>query len=317
MTRPHISVVVPVYGCEDCLRDLHARLVTSLGTLTDAFEIVLVNDASPQTDWNVIEELAAGDARVRGIDLSRNFGQHHALAAGLHAAAGDWIVVMDCDLQDRPEEIPRLYRAAVDQKKDGAFGRRVTRKDSLVKRTGSKLFYATFGFLVGLDTDGAVGNFSIISRTVVLNLRRFRERTRNYTLNVHWLGFDLTYVDVEHAARHAGQSTYTFGKLVRFAFQSLLFQSTKPLILSIGVGFALAIGSIGYGSLLVVRFFAWNRPPAGWTSVMVSMYFLAGLTFMVLGVIGLYLGSVLEEVKGRPVYVIKRTTDGRDFDPPG
>lgn len=203
LARPHISVVVPVYGCESCLRELHARLVEVIESITDSFEIVLVNDGSLQGDWKVIEELAKKDARVVGVNLSRNFGQHSALTAGLDVAEGDWIVVMDCDLQDRPEEIPAFYRK-VKEGYQGVFGRRSLRKDNLVKRVTSRLFYALFGYLVDMKIDPAVGNYSMVARQIVLNYRTFRERNRNYALNVHWMGFDIAYIEVKHAARHDG-----------------------------------------------------------------------------------------------------------------
>ncbi len=309
MSRPHISVVVPVYGCEGCLDELHRRLVLAIEPLAVAFEIILVNDASPRADWKVVEKLAKADPRVRGINFARNFGQHYAITAGLDAAEGDWVVVMDCDLQDRPEEIPRFYEHVKSGAQQGVFGRRVRRQHGWSKRTTSRVFYALFGYLVGMKIDPTVGNYSMISRQVVLNYRRFRERNRNYGLNVHWMGFDMAYIEVQHDARHDGKSTYSYGALVRFAIETILFQSTKPLLLSISLGLFTAAIALIYGLFLIVRAYAWAVPVPGWTSVMVSLYFLAGITFVILGVMGLYVGAIFLEVKGRPLYIVKQTTD--------
>jgi glycosyltransferase involved in cell wall biosynthesis len=319
MSRPHVSVVVPAYGCEECLEELHRRLVLALEGLNVTFEIILVNDASPLADWTVIEKLAKSDARVRGVNLARNFGQHYALSAGLDIAEGDWIVVMDCDLQDRPEEIARFYAHVKSSAYQGVFGRRTRRQHGWSKRVTSRIFYALFGYLVGMKIDPTVGNYSMISRQVVLNYRRFRERNRNYGLNVHWMGFDLAYVDVQHDARHKGESTYGYGALLRFAIETVLFQSTKPLLLSINLGLATALLALFYGVYLIVRAYAWAVPVPGWTSVMVSLYFLAGITFVILGVIGLYVGAVFVEVKGRPLYIVKQTTgeDAKKSEPLG
>lgn len=305
--RPKISVVVPVYGCESCLRDLYARCVAALEPLVESFELVLVNDHSPHADWSVIEELAAKDPRVKGIDLARNFGQHYALACGLDHAEGDHVVVMDCDLQDRPEEIPRFYAKALEGW-NVVFGKRVDRQDTAFKRTTSSLFYRVFAYITGKDIDRSVGNYSMISRRVVLNYRRFVERTRNYGFAIHWLGFPITLVPVKHAARHSGETTYSLRKMVGLAVDSLTAHSDKPLRASIGFGFAMTGGAFAYGLWLAFRRLAWGVGVEGWTSVMVSLYFLTGLLFANLGVIGLYLGRVFNEAQSRPLYVVRTTT---------
>ena len=309
--RPEISVVVPVYGCESCLRALCDRLVATLTKLTPLFEIILVDDRSPQSDWTVIRALADSDARVRGVRLCRNFGQHHAIAAGLRYAEGNWTVVMDCDLQDPPEEIARLYQTAI-AGSPVVFSRRMNRKDGGAKRGASRAFSWIHGMFGGFEADASVGNFSIIARRVVLQLRQFRERTRNYGMEVHWLGFQTTYVDVEHAARHSGKSTYTLAKQLRHALSTVLSQSTRPLYASAGLGFAMALGSALYALHLMYRRLFYGLGVEGWTSVMVSLFFLFGVLIMNLGVLGLYLGSIFLELKNRPPFVVEQTT----FDSP-
>jgi len=307
VSRPEISVVVPVYGCESCLRALYERLVTTLTALVPSFEIILVDDRSPQSDWRVICELAERDARVRGVRLCRNFGQHHAIAAGLEYAEGRYAVVMDCDLQDPPEEIARLYERA----QEGfpvVFSRRRNRKDQLGKRGLSHAFSKVHGLLGGFEADSSIGNFSIISRKVVLKLRGFRERTRNYGMQVHWLGFSTAYVDIEHAARHSGKSTYTLAKQLRHAISTVLSQSTRPLYASAALGLLMSLGAGVYGLHLIVRKYIYGFGVEGWTSVMVSLFFLFGVLIMNLGILGLYLGSIFLELKHRPAFVVEQTT---------
>jgi glycosyltransferase involved in cell wall biosynthesis len=308
---PTLSVVVPCYGCEACLVPLHEALVAVLEPLVPSFEIVLVEDASKQGDWSVIARLAARDPRVRGVRLARNFGQHYAIAAGLEVVRGDWVVVMDCDLQDRPEEIPRLY-AKAQEGYPCVFARRTQRRDASSTVWLSRAFNWVNGWLGGFEADPSVSNYSIVSRRVVQELRRFRESHRNYSLHVHWLGFPLAYVDVEHGERHAGQSTYTLARRARHAVSSVLTTSTKPLVLSAGLGLTMALGAAAVALCLLIRKFTVGVGVEGWTSVMVSLFFLFGVLFLNLGIVGLYLGSIFVELKGRPIYVVAETTFGDD-----
>lgn len=308
---PVISVVVPSYGCEHCLEALHASVVAALEPLVGNFELILVDDASKQADWSVISRLAERDPRVRGVRLARNFGQHYAIAAGLEYARGEWVAVMDCDLQDRPEELPRLYAKALEGYAC-VFARRVQRKDPSSKVLLSRAFSRVNGWLGGFEPDASIGNFSIVARRVVRELRRFRERNRNYAMQVHWLGFPTAYLDVEHGARHAGETTYTLGRRLRHARETILSHSTKPLVLSASFGVAMALGALAAALYLLIRKFTVGVNVEGWTSVMVSLFFLFGVLFLNLGVFGLYLGSIFHEMKGRPIFVIDRTTFGDD-----
>ena len=310
MGRPVISVVVPAYGCESCLEPLYEALAPVLQKISPDFEIVMVDDHSPQRDWEVIARLAARDPRVRGVKLTRNFGQHNAIAAGLAECDGDWVVVMDCDLQDRPEEVARLYAKALEGF-DCVFGRRVDRRDPGHKVAVSRLFNFMHGRVAKVKVDPTVGNFSMISRRVVDELRKFREGRRNYGIQVHWLGFPTAYVDVAHAARHSGKTTYSLGKQLRHAISTVLSQSTRPLYASVAFGFTAAVGAAIAALYLVIRRLMGGSGVEGWTSVIVSLWFLFGVLFLNLGVLGLYLGSVFDEVKGRPPFVIEQTTYGQ------
>jgi len=301
---PNLSVVVPVYGCAECLPELYRRLVESLTPLSDAFEILLINDGSPDCAWSEIQQLAAQDSRVVGVNLSRNFSQHRAIFAGIDLVRGEHVVVMDCDLQDKPESIPPLYEK-LREGYDIAVGLRSNRSDSYFKQAGSKAFTAVFNYLTDTNLGEDETNFCMFTRPVALNLRRLREQNAYFILNLRWLGFRKGYVRVEHSARESGESSYTLKKLFTLAFDSIISHSNKPLRLMIGFGFILAAGSTGFAIWLIVQYLVFERPVAGWTSVMVSIYFIGGLIFAFMGLLGLYIGKSFDEQKGRPLYVIK------------
>lgn len=302
--KPTLSVVTPVYGCGDCLVELYRRLKQTLTEITPDYEIIMVNDHSPDHAWMLIQQLAHQDHNVKGISLSRNFGQHHAITAGLDFADGDWVVVMDCDLQDQPEEIKRLY-AKAQEGYDVVFARRYERQDRLWKKWASKCFYRVLDFFTDSHSDHTVANFSISSRTVIENYRNMREQNRLFPLFIRWMGFNTAYINVAHSERYAGKTSYNFSKLFNLAIDIIVSQSNKPLRLSIKFGFLISFGSLLYGLWLMYRYFFLAQPVAGWTSVMVSIYFIGGLIFANLGVLGLYMGKVFDEVKHRPLYVVK------------
>ena len=302
-----ISVVTPVYGCCKSINNLYERLNKTLSTITNDFEIIMVNDSSPDNAWEAIKELAKKDNRVKGINLSRNFGQHKAITAGLDYAKGDWIVVMDCDLQDQPEEIVKLYNKAIEGY-DIVFGRRAERKDTFFKKLSSKLFYKVYDYFTESKIDNTIANFSIISEKVLNTLKKMREQNRTYPLFVNWVGFKRTEINIEHSSRDEGKSSYTLSKLINLAIDSIVSQSNKPLKLSIKFGFVVSFLSLIYGVLLIVRYLISGVPVEGWTSVMVSIYFIGGLLFANMGILGLYIGKIFDETKNRPIYIVQETT---------
>ena len=298
-----ISVVSPVYGCRECLADLCARLTATLAPLGGDFEIILVNDACPQGSWETIQALARQDARVKGINLSRNFGQHYAITAGLDHASGDWVVVMDCDLQDKPEEIAKLY-AKAREGYDIVFGQRLERQDSFFKKLSSRMFYWVLEYFTDTEHDKTIANFGIFSRQVIETVNRYREQNRSFPLFVKIAGFRRTQVPVAHDDRLYGKSSYNFSKLINLAIDSIVAHSNKPLRLFIQFGFFIALGSMLYAFWLVLSYFLYGDIAEGWTSLMVSMFFMFGLLFGILGILGLYIGKIFDEVKGRPLYII-------------
>lgn len=302
---PLISVVSPVYKAEGCLHELYGRLCASLEPITSDFEIILVEDCGGDRSWEIIRELALADPRVKGIQFSRNFGQHYGITAGLDHCKGDWVVVMDCDLQDQPEEIPKLYAKALEGY-DIVYARRVDRQDKWFKKLTSRLFSVVVNKLTNQRSDPAVGNFGIYSRQVRDNFCSMRESVRVFALFVRWLGFSVAFVDVVHAPRYSGESSYTLYKLLSLATNAIVAHSNRPLRMSIKLGFALSAVSLFAALYLVVRYFLYEVPVSGWTSVIVSIYFLAGLFFMNVGIVGLYIGRIYDEVKARPLYVVAK-----------
>ncbi|MBI5430023.1 MAG: glycosyltransferase family 2 protein [Nitrosomonadales bacterium] len=304
---PVISVVVPVYRAENCLDELYRRLKAALESVSPDFEIVLVEDCGGDNSWQVIERLASADPRVRGIQFSRNFGQHYGITAGLDRCDGDWVVVMDCDLQDRPEEITRLY-AKAQEGYDIVLARRGARQDGLIKRVTSRAFYRVFSYLADMEYDGDSGNFRIMSRKVVENFRRMREQLRFFGGLVQWMGFPTASIEVQHAGRHEGKSTYTFAKLWKLASETIIAYSDKPLRLAIRLGFLMAFFSFCYGAYILGHALLYGSAIPGWNSLIVSLYFIGGIIISILGIIGIYLGKNFDESKKRPLYIVRRAT---------
>jgi dolichol-phosphate mannosyltransferase len=292
--------------CSESVQELSSRLQKTLAELTEAYEIIFVNDASPQNDWDIVCRLAEQDKRIIGVNLSRNFGQHLAITAGVHHCRGEWVVVMDGDLQDQPEFIAALYEKALEGY-EIVFGRRVVRQDTFFKKTTSKWFAKTFDYLTGIKNDGTAGNFGIFNRIVIDNYLKFDEHYRVFPLLIRWQGFNVGYVDIEHGKRLYGKSSYNYFKLFNMALDVIVSQSNKPLEISIKIGFFLSVFSFFYLCFLVVRSFLYEVP-LGWTSLMMSTMFVGGLLFANLGLLGLYIGKIYDETKNRPLFIVKETT---------
>jgi len=303
----HISVIIPVYKAEACLDELHQRLTQSLERITSNFECLLIEDCGGDKSWQMIEKIAHQDNRFKGIQFSRNFGQHYGITAGLDYCQGQWVVVMDCDLQDAPEEIPRLYQKA-QEGFDVVLAQRMRRKDSAEKTLSSKMFYSLFNYLTDMNYDPKVGNFRMMSAKVVENCRKMRESMRFLPGMVHWMGFPYASIEVEHGERFAGTSTYTFQKLLKLGGDTIIAYSDKPLRISVKLGFGIAALSLMFGLYLFVHAMFYDVPVLGWSSLIVSLYFLGGIIIANLGIIGIYLGKTFDETKRRPLYIVHHTT---------
>ncbi len=299
-----LSVVIPVYRSEFALPILCERIAMSLADLDGGYEIIFVDDRSPDGSWKLIAKLAKEFPTVKAVRLSRNFGQHYAITAGLDLANGDWVVVMDGDLQDRPEEIPKLL-AKGEEGFDIVLAQRVQRADALRKRASSAIFYKCFSLLSGFSMDPSVGTFRIMRRPVVEALRSMRESRRLFGGFVQWVGFETGYVEVQHDPRVEGKSSYGWRKLLKLALDGIVAFSNRPLYLSIAIGFIFSVASAVYGLSLVIGFLI-NRKIgiSGWLSTMTVTSFIGGLVLLNLGIVGIYVGRIYDESKRRPLYVI-------------
>lgn len=315
LSRPELSVVIPSYGCIGCLEELCERLHRVLAGMGKSFEIVIVDDRSPDNSWPLTESLAQRYPAVRGVRLSRNFGQHIAITAGLASARGDNVVVMDCDLQDPPELIPQLYRK-LQEGHDLVFGRRVERTHSMFRQVMAKLYFRIMRAAMREAVEGSYGTFSILSRKVVDAFLRFGERERHYLLILRWLGFNAGTLDYAHAERHAGRSSYSLARLLRHAVGGMFFHTGVFLtwIMYVGMGFT-ALSFLG-AAYFIYRHIV-SAPPPGWTSLAVGISFSTGLILASVGAVGIYVSRTFEMSKGRPIYVVDTECGCQDQEPAG
>jgi len=284
------------------------RIQESVVVITNDYEIILVEDGGGDGSWEKIERHSGKDTRIKGIKLSRNFGQHNAITAGLDHCKGEWVVVMDCDLQDRPEEISRLYEEAM-KGFDIVYARRKQRRDSFFKRAYSALFYKLFALLSGVPQDGTISNFGIYSAKAIQAVNQLREPLRFFATMIKWVGFSYSSIDVAHAERYGGKSTYNFRKLLHLAMEISLAYSDKPLRMTVKLGALLSFSSLLFGLYILYKYFTGQITEPGFTSIILSIWFLSGLIIFTLGVLGLYLGKVFEGIKKRPLYVIEKKYD--------
>ncbi len=303
-----IAVVVPVYGCPGALPELHRRLSATLGNMGVTYKIILVDDRCPMGSWAGVRELAEQDPHVLGIHLARNFGQARAITAGLDRAQCSWAVVMDCDCQDPPEMIPELYAKALEGN-DVVFARRIDRKDSKVTLALSKTYYRVFSYLAETTVDPSVGNFSIVSRRALDAYLSMREQGRDYSLFMMWVGFERAYVDIEAEERFEGKSSYTFAKKMSLAIETITSHSNKPLELAVKFGFFMAALAFLVLVTLVIQHFVDSEVPMGWPSTVASVFFVGGITVLVMGMVGIYVGNTFAEAKHRPLYLVQEEVD--------
>jgi glycosyltransferase involved in cell wall biosynthesis len=304
--RHSLSVIVPVYNEAAVLPDFHFRLAAVLDKLTADAEIVYVNDGSADGTQALLEALHRDDARVGVIDLSRNFGKEVAMSAGLDAAGGDAVVVIDADLQDPPELIPDMIDA---WRKgfDAVLMRRATRgRESWLKKTTASLFYRAMGRIGTIEIPANVGDFRLLSRRAVEALRRLPERARFMKGLFVWIGFPTVEIEYDRDGRHAGTTKWNYWKLWNFALEGITSFSALPLKLASYLGLLTAFLAFAYGVKVIVWTLLYGDPVAGYPTLIVVVLFLGGLQLMALGVIGEYLARMFVEVKQRPLYLVQR-----------
>jgi dolichol-phosphate mannosyltransferase len=302
--KPVLSIVSPVYRAEKIVDLLVERIIKAISLITDDFEIILVEDGSPDNSWQKIEENCQKDIRVKGIKLSRNFGQHYAITAGLDHAHGEWTVVMDCDLQDRPEEIINLYNKALEGY-EVVLARRHQRQDGFLKRFFSWSFCKILSYLTGTTHDPSIANFGIYHQKVIKAVCQMRESIRVFPIMVRWVGFKQTTIEVSHSEREEGKTSYDFKRLFNLALDIILAYSDKPIRMTIKAGLFISLFSFLFAIVVIIRYALGYITVSGYASLIVSIWFLSGLIMMTLGVIGLYVGKTFEGVKDRPIYIVK------------
>lgn len=297
-----ISIVVPLYRCENYIVELYERTKTALLKKNLSAQFIFVNDNSPENDWVVVSELAKEYKEVLAINLSRNFGQHQAITAGLTYAVGKWVVVMDGDLQDSPEEIINLYNKAAENY-DIVYAQRKQRQDKAIKKMSSRLYYAVFSYLTDSKQDKSIANFGIYKLKVIKAILSMQDQERFFPTMSQWVGFKSTTLEVKHFERD-GETGYSWSALIRLAFNNIIAYSDKPLRLTVRLGGGISLLSFCVGVFYLVQWLRGAIIVEGFVSLIISIWFLAGIIIMILGVIGVYVGKVYDKVKGRPGYII-------------
>ena len=300
----HLSIVIPVLNEETLIKELIRRVGMNSQAVTKDYEILIIDDGSNDDTWGQIISEAKSDRRIRGIKLSRNFGHHYAISAGIHNATGDWIVVMDGDLQDRPEVIPQLY-AEANLGFEVVFVSRINRPEKKYYLIAQRLFYFGLKKISGIYFDPTQANFSIISKKVGQAFKLFPENARFYVSTIKWLGFKTGTITAEHGKRYSGTPSYTFKKRVRLAAEIIIAFSERPLRVSIYFGVLVSTLSMIGMIIIFYKSLVTGYDVIGWPSLMLSIYFLGGTILTVLGILGIYVGQIFREVKERPLYVIQ------------
>ena len=298
------SVVIPTYKCSRSITELSERLIKTLEKLSSDFEIIFVNDASPENDWEVITKLSEKDNRIKGLNFSRNFGQHYAITAGLDNAKGDWVIVMDGDLQDQPEEILKLYNKA-QEGFDIVLAQRINRQDNFFKRLSSFIFYKVFSYLTDTKQDSSVANFGIYKQNVIAAILSMKDSIKYFPTMSQWVGFNKTLLPVSHSKRNEGKSAYNFKSLLRLALNNIISFSNKPLKLVVKFGFAIVAFSLILALYYLIKYLLGDIIIIGYSSLIISIWFLSGINIMILGIVGIYVGKTFEKVKDRPIYIVK------------
>lgn len=304
-----LSVVIPTYKAQGCLKALYERLTAALRAIGKSYELIFVEDCGPDQSWAQLKALADADEHVSAYKLSRNFGQQMAITAGLSKARGNWTVVMDCDLQDPPELIEAIYQRAL-QGYDIVFTRRKQRTHSLLRLWASKIYFAIVNLFSQSHAGGSYGAFTIISAEVREAYLKFFDVNRHYLMILFWLGYDSAEIEYEQGNRYEGESSYGLYALIKLALSGVFFQTTVLLKLIVCLGFAVSSIGLAIAFWAFVQYFLHGSLP-GWTSLTILVLLLGGVTLTCQGIVGLYVGEIFDQVKNRPLFVIAREYGAR------
>ena len=298
-----ISIVSPVYRAEKILPILVSEINLVMERIGEDYEIILVDDRSPDNSWEVMKVLSSQNPRIKSIRLSRNFGQHSAIFAGLTKTKGDWVVVMDCDMQDQPKEIAKLYKKTLEGY-DIVLGQRENRKDKFLKKLSSKLFYKVFNYLSGGQFNNEIGNFGIYKKKVIDSILNISDYIKFFPLFINWVGFKSVSIPIEHGEREEGKSSYSISRLLKLAFNVIVSFSDKPLSLFINFGLGISILSFVLGIYYLYLSITHKITQPGFSSLILSIWFLSGIIISCIGIVGVYLGKTFDQAKNRPTFII-------------
>ena len=307
----HISAVIPLLNEEKIVSELITRVDFNLKKICNDYEIIIVDDGSTDSTWKAITAEGLKNNKVSGIRFSRNFGHHYAITAGISETKSDWVIVMDGDLQDRPEVIPDLYIKA-QEGFDVVFVNRISRRESTFYIFAQKVFYKILNALSGLKFNHQQANFSIISKKVVDAHRLFGESARFYGSTIKWLGFSTSSVDAHHGERFAGKPSYTIKKRIKLALDIIISFSERPLKFAISLGLIFSALSLIFAIWIVYKAYFSEFSVLGWPSIIFSIFFTSGISLTILGIIGLYMGRIHSQVKQRPLYIIESRLGFKD-----
>lgn len=303
-----LSIVIPLYNESTLVEELINRVEENVKKVTDNYEILLIDDGSIDSTWDNINLEVKKRKKIKGIKFSRNFGHHYAITAGLHHSNGEWVVVMDGDLQDRPEVIPDLYKKALDGF-DVVFVSRQNRPEKLTYRVAQKLFYFILRKLSGINFNSEQANFSIINRKVVEAFKNFPENARFYGSTILWLGFKRSQIYADHGKRFSGSSSYSLAKRLRLASDIIISFSENPIKIAIRFGILMSAISLMVTLIILYQSIFYGYTVPGWASIISAIFFSTGVILIVIGIVGLYVGQIFKQVKNRPLYVISEKTD--------
>jgi len=309
--EPLLSIVLPVYNESENINALYQRLKKSLAHF-EPHEIIFVNDHSLDNTLDMITALAENDQCVKIINFSRNFGHQAAITAGIDFAAGDAVVVMDSDLQDTPETIPEMI-AKWRKGFDVVYAQRRVRKDTIFKKSTAFVFYRLLKKIANIEIPEDTGDFRLMDKKVVREMRRLREHSRFMRGLTSWVGFKQTAVLFDREDRQHGQTNYPFQKMLKFAIDAFASFSTLPLRLASLLGFITAISSVvGIAYSLMRKIFFTDAVVSGWTFTIITIFFIGGIQLIVLGVLGEYIGRIYVETQNRPLYIVRDTVNIHD-----
>ncbi len=300
---PHLSIVSPVYNAQGIVAQLHQEVQLVLQRMNMSYELILVDDRSVDSSWVEMKNLAKDHPELKCIRLSKNFGQHAAIMAGLCAAKGDWVVVMDCDLQDQPSGIEKLFAKATEGY-DVVLAKREARTDGFSKRFFSKLFHRLYYLFTDIKFEDEVANFGIYNKKVVAEVLAMNDYVKFFPLFANWTGFNVAFVSVQHGKRFAGESSYSYRKMFSLAFNSIISFSNKPMRIVVKLGAIISLCAFSFGLRLFYKYLSGEVIVLGYSSIVLSIWFLSGVIISTIGVVGVYIGKIFDQTKGRKSFII-------------